>query len=791
MRYDHKVIEQKWQKHWASRDAYRTPVKPQKKFYCLDMFPYPSGVGLHVGHPRGYVATDVVSRFKRAQGFDVLHPMGWDSFGLPAENYAIKTGIHPATTTEQSIRRFKWQLQSMGLSYDWEREITTSNPDYYRWTQWLFLKLYEHGLAYQKKAPVNWCPSCKTVLANEQVTQGKCERCGTMVIQRHLKQWFFKITEYAEELLASLDNLDWPEPIKVMQRNWIGKSVGATIQFAVKEHGFTVDVFTTRPETLYGVTYLVLAPEHSLVKNLITKNQRTLVECYQQEIKTHSERDRQMNAKTGVFTGAFALHPLTQVKLPIWIADYVLPHYGSGAVMAVPAHDKRDWEFAQKYRLPIKFVVETSNEREVYTEPGKLINSPLWKGLHSERDFKQIIQTLEEQKIGLSDTRFRLRDWLVSRQRYWGTPIPIIYCGACGVCPVPEADLVVGLPHDVDFKPTGESPLTRSKEFQSVRCPKCQGKARRETDTLDTFVDSSWYFLRFVNPRLAEAAFRKSEILSWLPADLYVGGAEHAVLHLLYARFITKALDDILNLNLREPFKKLKNVGLILAQDGQKMSKSRGNVVNPDDVILKFGADTLRCYEMFLGPFEESMPWSADSVIGLRRWLERIWKLQDKVVEVGGYSPLNVNEVVKKVSNDIEHFKFNTAISELMILTSDLKRQMEISRQAYKTLVILLSPFAPHLAEELWQSLGSKSLIVHATWPKISETARMRVITLPVVIDGKLRTTLTLNPNLAEEAVVDLALKDANAKKHLEGKKIVRKIYVPNKILNFLTGKQS
>ncbi|MEK7184426.1 MAG: leucine--tRNA ligase, partial [Patescibacteria group bacterium] len=575
MAYYHQQVERKWQQFWADHSTFAAPTTTEHGYYCLGMFPYPSGAGLHIGHPKGYVATDIVSRMKRAQGFDVLQPMGWDSFGLPAENYAIKTGVHPRDTTNQAIERFRTQLQQLGLSYDWQREISTSDPSYYKWTQWLFLQLYERGLAYKKEAAVNWCPLDQTVLANEQVVDGKCERCGTQTVQRQLAQWFLKITNYADELLDDLDGLDWPEPIKAMQRNWIGRSEGATITFSLKENEQTIEVFTTRPDTLYGVTYLVLAPEHPLVPSLWTDQTQGQVQSYIQQATAKTELDRQIQTqqKTGVFTGSYAIHPLTGQDLPIWIADYVLATYGTGAVMAVPAHDQRDWDFAHAHQLPIKRVIDGGTDEEVFIGEGLLVNSGEWNGI-SSTDTVAITESITKLGVGVSTRQYRLRDWLVSRQRYWGPPIPIIYCDACGTQPVPVADLPVLLPDDVDFRPTGESPLARSQSFQQVACPKCGGNARRESDTLDTFVDSSWYFLRYTDPANPDTFAAADHLRSWLPVDMYVGGAEHAVLHLLYARFITKALDDQLRLGFREPFRSLRNQGLIMGEDGRKMSKS-------------------------------------------------------------------------------------------------------------------------------------------------------------------------------------------------------------------------
>lgn len=789
MNYDHRAIERKWQETWERDKRFHTPdaVAAQKTYYALDMFPYPSGAGLHVGHPRGFIATDVVARMKRAQGYSVLHPMGWDAFGLPAENYAIKTGIPPAQTTQQSIQRFRTQLKAIGLSYDWDREINTSSPEYYRWTQWLFLKLYERGLAYQAEAPVNWCPQDQTVLANEQVKDGLCDRCGSTVIQKRLKQWFFKTTEYANELISGLEQLDWPESIKTMQENWIGRSTGATITFHLQDKDTSIDVFTTRPETLYGVTYIVLAPEHAAVRGLAEQcENRDEIARYVQATseKTELERKSETHEKTGVeLKGLTATHPITHKPLPIWIADYVLANYGTGAVMAVPAHDDRDKDFAKTHNLDTLIVIDSDSDT--------LTNSGPWDGLHSLNDRESIIQTLVNDGVGKATTHYRLRDWLVSRQRYWGAPIPIIYCDSCGVVPVPESDLPVRLPEDVDFRPIGESPIARSESFhRHVSCPKCGARARRESDTMDTFVDSSWYYLRYVSPHSIGEPFDPELVRTWLPVDLYVGGAEHAVLHLLYARFVTKALADMDVIEFREPFQRLVNVGLIRAQDGAKMSKSKGNVINPDDLVEQYGADTLRGYEMFLGPFSDSLPWGTQGMVGIRRWLDRVVQLAENV-SANTTDSTTVQKAlahaIEKVTSDIEHFKFNTAVSQLMILTNTLVETKSVSVVAWKSFLQLLAPFAPHLAHELWSRFDSSSAVSDA-WPVAPEIQGEDQVTIVVQVNGKMRGSFMASPTLAKEELIVRAQALPNVATFLGGAIEPKSIVIPGRIVNFIIG---
>ncbi|TAL20284.1 leucine--tRNA ligase [Patescibacteria group bacterium] len=847
MKYPHREIEKKWQERWSRERADQTPPERvrAKKRYVLDMFPYPSAEGLHVGHPEGYTATDIFVRKLRMEGYDVLHPMGWDAFGLPTENYAIKVGQNPKEIAARNIENFRRQIKSLGFSYDWSRELNTADPSYYKWTQWLFLLLYKRGLAYRVEAPVNWCPKDQTVLANEQVADGCCERCGSAVEQRELEQWFFKITEYAERLLSGLETLDWPERIKTMQKNWLGKSEGTRIIFRGRTpegKEYEIPVFTTRPDTLLGVTYLVLAPEHPLIEQLVFGSWKLEVEKYIAAAKKKSERERgETKEKTGVSLGAEALHPLTGEHLPIWIADYVLPHYGTGAVMGVPAHDERDFVFAKKYGLPSKWVIapphdsshaqfESAFHGEIevrgeigspprrsnlhrhefgaYTGLGILVNSGEFNGLTSEDAKVKITDALIAAGLGQRETTWHLRDWLVSRQRYWGAPIPIIRCEHCGDLPVPEKDLPVLLPDDVDFRPTGESPLARSKSFHKVNCPDCGKKARRESDTMDTFVDSSWYFLRYCSPKDDEHPFDPETVDYWCPVDLYVGGAEHAVLHLLYARFVTMVLKDAGFISFSEPFTTLKNQGLILGQDGQKMSKSRGNVINPDDVVVEYGADTLRLYEMFMGPLEDSKPWDIKGIIGVRRFLERVYGLAVSSdiqhpsisdVEHPNIEHPNItrllHKTIKKVTEDINSLRFNTAFSALMIFSNEIAVAEggrtslggPTSGEALENLLILLAPFAPHLAEECWELLGHKTSIFKEKWPSYDAAfIKDAEVTLAVQVGGKLRDTVRLAADASEEEAKAAALKSANVQKWLAGKTITRVVYIPGRLINFV-----
>ncbi|MBI4599632.1 leucine--tRNA ligase [Candidatus Uhrbacteria bacterium] len=804
--YDHRKIEKKWQARWEKERTFQAPSDTKReKRYVLDMFPYPSSNGLHVGHPEGYTATDIYSRFLRMKGYAVLHPMGWDAFGLPAENFAIKKGVHPAETTKKNIATFKKQIRSLGLSYDWSKEIDTSAPDYYRWTQWLFLELYKRDLAYKRKAPVNWCSGCQTVLANEQVVEGECERCHTGVIQKDLEQWFLKVTAYADRLLADLASIDWPDSIKRAQEHWIGKSEGAIIDFRLNNSPLKISVFTTRPDTLYGVSYLVLAPEHELIKNLKTPigNIREVKEYIAStRKKTDMERQRVAQKKSGVpLKGITAIHPATKEEVPVWIADYCLASYGTGAVMGVPAHDDRDLAFAKQFKLPIKIVVMPEKADSVikrshkaYTGPGILVSSGEWSGMSSEEAKKKIVAAVKGQQT----IQYKLRDWLISRQRYWGAPIPIIYCEACGEQAVPESDLPVLLPTDVDFKPTGESPLARSKSFHTVLCPACGKKARRESDTLDTFMCSSWYYLRYPNPHSGDVPFEQESLRYWLPVDMYVGGAEHAVLHLLYARFITKALEDAEFVPFSEPFTRLRNQGLILGEDGEKMSKSRGNVVNPDDIVDAYGADTLRLYEMFMGPFEDAKPWNTNNIMGVRRFLERVWRLYtEHLKKPAAHPPADacirvIHKTIKKVTEDIPSFRFNTALAALMVCVNTmtdhvLQKNEAVPTYLQESFILLLAPFAPHIAEELWEYMGHPATLTYEPWPSY-DTALLTedTCTITIQINGTRRDSMTVPVPTEEEDIRAQAIERENVKKWIAGKTIKKTIYVEKRLINFV-----
>ncbi|PIY74424.1 MAG: leucine--tRNA ligase, partial [Candidatus Portnoybacteria bacterium CG_4_10_14_0_8_um_filter_40_50] len=731
-KYDHQKIEQKWQKFWdENQQLFAADEKSDaEKKYILDMFPYPSADGLHAGHVESYTATDIVSRYLRMKGKNVLHPQGWDAFGLPAENFAIKTKTHPSITTQKSIATFKRQMKMLGLSYDWSREIDSSNQEYYKWTQWFFLLFYKNGLAYRGIAKVNWCPSCQTVLANEQAEGGVCERCGTQVVQKDLEQWFFKITDFIEDrpsfakatdgrrktsgLISGLDKIDWPEHTKAAQKNWIGKSEGAEFQMGISGIDKKLGVFTTRLDTVFGMTFALIAPEHQLVQELRDKIANwPEVEKYIVETKKKSELQRitEVKEKTGVeLEGVKILNPFTKKEMPLFASDFILAHYGTGAVMAVPGHDQRDYEFAKKFNLPIVEVIKSkigksSIEKEAFLDDGILINSEDNDGLTSEEARKELTIWLDKNKIGKKTINYKLRDWLISRQRYWGAPIPIIYCDSCGAVPVPEKDLPVLLPDDVDFMPTGESPLARSKKFQDVKCPKCGAKAKRESDTMDTFVCSSWYYFRYADPHNEKEFVAKEKIKKWLPVDLYVGGAEHTVLHLLYSRFFTKVLHNLKLIDFDEPFLKMRHQGIVLAQDGQKMSKSLGNVINPDDVVAQFGADALRMFEMFMGPLEDSKKWDTKGIIGIYRFLERTWNFISKIKNQKSKTQIKnqklenrIHKTIKKVTEDIEMLKFNTAISSMMILINEFAKEEEIAQEDFETFLKLLSPFAPHIA---------------------------------------------------------------------------------------------
>jgi len=808
--YNPKKIEAKWQKEWKKNGHPQVKGK-NEKFYILDMFPYPSGDGLHVGHVENFTATDISARFKRMNGYDVLHPMGWDAFGLPAENFAIKTGIHPKKKTLECIKNFKRQMESIGLSYEWEREINTSSPEYYKWTQWMFLFLYKNGLAYKKKAKVNWCEACHTVLANEQVIDGKCDRSGDIVIQKDLEQWFFKITDFVEDtrsvsgkkvsgLLAGLKKIDWPSSTVAAQKHWIGRSEGAEVIFPVANTEEEIKVFTTRVDTIFGCTYVVIAPEHALLKSLEASiGNKEEVKKYLETTKkkTDLERTELNKEKTGVeLVGIEAINPFTGEKVPVYVADYVLGTYGTGAVMGVPAHDERDFTFAKKYELYIQqsvASVDKKNETECFTEDGVLIDSGEFTGMTSEDAREKMSAWLKKEKMGGKRVQYRLRDWLISRQRYWGAPIPIIYCDECGEVPVPEKDLPVKLPMDVDFRPTGESPLVRSKSFQKVKCPTCGKKARREADTMDTFVCSSWYYLRFADPSNTKKFADPKKLAKYLPVDFYMGGAEHTVLHLLYARFFTKALAKYDYLTFDEPFQKLRHQGMVMAEDGRKMSKSLGNVVNPDAVVQELGADTLRLYEMFMGPLEDMKGWNTGSVIGLRRFLDKVWRLQEKVVvnknkrTVDNSIESLLHKSVKKVTEDLEELKYNTAISTLMILVNAMEKVETVSLPQYHTMLVLLAPLAPHITEELWAVSGEKKSIFIEKWPKwdakkiVEET-----VVIAVQVNGKVRSTFTIASGSSEAEVKKVALADVKIQAYTEGKEIRKIIYIKDKILSLV-----
>ncbi len=784
--YNFSEIEKKWQKRWDEENPFAAADDKPNKTYILDMFPYPSGQGLHVGHPEGYTATDIVSRYRRQKGENVLHPIGWDAFGLPAENYAIKTGNHPKKSTSNNIKTFKRQIKSLGFSYDWNREIDTSSPEYYRWTQWLFLQLYKNDLAYKKKAPVNWCDACQTVLANEQVVGGACERCNGEVIQKELSQWFFKITAYAEELL-DVDGLDWSNSLKTTQKNWIGRSEGADISFALSGDE-SVTVFTTRPDTLYGATFLVMAPEHPLVSKFCENGQvknKEEVEEYRNSAqqKTELERKEIKKEKTGIaLDGVHAINPATKEEIPVWIADYVMMGYGGGAIMAVPAHDTRDFEFAQQYKLPIREVISAPEKTDdIYTEHGMLMNS----GKHDGKESKVAARGIVKEVGGKNTIQYKLRDWLISRQRFWGAPIPIIYCDKCGEVPVPEDQLPVELPDDVDFKPTGESPLIHSKIFHDVKCPECGGGARRESDTMDTFVCSSWYFLRFCDSNNEEKPFDKKLVNKWMPVDLYIGGMEHAVGHLLYSRFVTKALRDMKFLSFDEPFLKICNQGLILGKDGEKMSKSRGNVINPDDIVETVGADTLRMYEMFMGPLEDSKPWNTQGVMGIHRFLNRVWKMHEKLSDKDDESTTRMmHKTIKKVTDDIESLHFNTAVSALMICLRHME-ETDTSKASFEQFLILLAPFAPFIAEELWEIMGHTKSVTNQTWPDYDERYIVdEAVVIAVQVNGKMRGTLEVDRGAGRDEVLEKIKTDPSLARHY--KKPQKVVFVENKIINLI-----
>ncbi|MGM0745130.1 leucine--tRNA ligase [Rhodohalobacter sp.] len=854
--YDPSKVETRWQKYWLENKTFKTPEDHDKpKYYILDMFPYPSGSGLHVGHPEGYTATDILARYKRMKGFNVLHPIGWDAFGLPAEQYAVKTGTHPRDTTEKNINRFREQLQMLGFSYDWDREVNTTDPDYYKWTQWIFLQLYNKGLAYEDEVPVNWCPELGTVLANEEVIDGKSEVGGYPVVRKPMRQWVLKITEYAERLLEDLDDLEWPDSTKEMQRNWIGKSIGAELDFQIKDYDDKLRVFTTRPDTLFGATYMVLAPEHHLVKEITTKEQRPEVEVYVEKAGHKSDLERQeVKNKTGVFTGAYAINPVNGKEIQIWVADYVLAHYGTGAIMAVPGQDERDWEFAEKFDLPIVRTVQPPEDFEgkAYTEDGPAINSDFLNGLHIAEAKEKITEWLEENGVGNKSVNFKLRDWLFSRQRYWGEPFPIIHVDGEPKS-LPESELPVTLPEVDDFQPTksGEPPLARAEDWIKTTDPETGKEAIRETNTMPQWAGSCWYYLRYISPEFAGGPVEADEEKYWMPVDLYVGGAEHSVLHLLYARFWHKVLFDCGVVSTEEPFQKLVHQGMILGEmeytafekEGKmisadeaddmdevqrlplsesdvekkgdrfvmkgteitvearahKMSKSRGNVINPDDVVDQYGADSLRLYEMFMGPLEQVKPWSTKGVEGVNRFLNRSWRLflgdgEEEVLNITESEPdrdqLKVlHEAIKKVTEDIENMRFNTAISALMIFVNEANQWNSVPKEIAEDYILLLAPFAPHLAEELWRKLGHEESLAFEDWPELKEEyLKSDTIEYPVQINGKVREQIRVPAEKAndKEFVIGLAKQQEKVQKYLDGSTVVKEIFVPGRIINLV-----
>ncbi|ELC8417470.1 leucine--tRNA ligase [Clostridium perfringens] len=808
------AIDKKWQDKWAESGLYKfDPNKEGEKLYVLEMFSYPSGSQLHAGHWFNYGPVDSWARFKRMQGYNVFQPMGFDAFGLPAENFAIKTGIHPQDSTIKNIAKMEEQLKAMGAMFNWENEVVTCSPEYYKWTQWLFLKLYEKGLAYRKKAPVNWCPSCQTVLANEQVVDGACERCSTEVTKKDLTQWFFKITDYADELLDKLDGLDWPEKTVSMQKHWIGRSTGSQVNFKVKDSDLNFDVFTTRVDTLCGVSYVVLAPENPLVDEIVSAEQKEAVENYKEEAKKQSDIERQSisREKTGVFTGAYAIHPLTGKEVPIWVGDYVLATYGTGAVMAVPAHDERDFAFAEKFNLPINRVIEAKDGSETnlpFCEHGILVNSGEFDGLTTDEAKEKIVEKLSSMGLGEKKVNFRLRDWLVSRQRYWGAPIPVIYCEECGIVPVPESQLPVELPYDVEFAPDGKSPLAKSEAFVNTTCPHCGKPAKRETDTLDTFVCSSWYYLRYPDNKNTEAPFNPELINKMLPVDKYVGGPEHACMHLLYARFITKALRDMGYLNFDEPFTSLTHQGLILGPDGLKMSKSKGNTVSPDDYIKEYGADVFRMYLMFGFAYTEGGAWSDDGIKSVNRFVERIERIIDTAREAISKGENNKttmdkaekelnywrHNTIKSVTDDTDKLQFNTAIARMMEFinalskyTQEKEMNLDFLKDVVSDYLRLLAPFAPHFSEEQWNLLGNSYSIFNEAWPKFDPKALVKdEVEIAIQVNGKIKNKIMVSSDLDEEGIKAAALADEKIIASTEGKTVLKVIVIKGRLVNIV-----
>ncbi len=846
-KYPFSEIEPKWQKFWDEHKTFKVTedekFPKEKRMYVLDMFPYPSAAGLHVGHPEGYTATDIYCRYLRMNGYNVLHPMGYDAFGLPAENYAIKTGTHPKITTNENIKHFTQQIKSLGFSYDWDRCVSTCEPEYYKWTQWIFLQLYKKGLAYEAQTPINWCPSCQTGLANEEVKEGKCDRCGTQVTHKTIRQWILKITDYADRLDKDLDTLDWPESVKLMQHNWIGKSTGAEVTFTVadkdgKPTDKNLTVYTTRCDTLFGATYMVVSPEHKIVSSITTAEQKESVEAYIEAAAKKSDLERtDLNKdKTGVFSGSYAINPVNGKLIPIWIADYVLISYGTGAIMAVPAHDTRDWDFAKKFNLPIIEVLksEVDVQKQAWTEDGVHVNSDFLNGLNKKDAIAKMLEFLEEKKIGKKAINYKLRDWVFSRQRYWGEPIPLVHCPCCGTVPVPEEELPLKLPEVKSYQPTGtgESPLAAIDSWVNCKCPKCGKNAKRETNTMPQWGGSCWYYLRYLDPHNNKQFCSPEAEKYWMPVDLYIGGAEHAVLHLLYARFWHKVLYDLGIVSTKEPFQRLVNQGMITSfafqrsnktlvpvdevekrDDGNyyekktgekleqivaKMSKSLKNVVNPDDEVREYGADSVRMYEMFMGPLTMSKPWSTQGIVGIHRFLEKVWSISEKPlsdIDITGKltdeklisARKTFAQTVKKVTADTASLNFNTAISQMMIFINELSKLDSVPKAMWQDFVKILSPYAPHLGEELWQKLGNTESIAYVQWPAVNEDfAKDEEKTIVVMINGKLRGKFKAEPGLSDEKLRSEAENNEDAKKFLEGKTIVKCVVVKDKLVNFV-----
>ncbi|HDP68351.1 MAG TPA: leucine--tRNA ligase [Candidatus Marinimicrobia bacterium] len=803
MAYPFSEIEKKWQQHWENEQTFKAlDFSPKPKFYVLDMFPYPSGAGLHVGHPEGYIATDIVARYKRKKGFNVLHPMGWDAFGLPAENYALQTGTHPKITTEKNIETFRKQIKSFGFSYDWDREVNTTDPKYYRWTQWIFLQLYKKGLVYQAEVPVNWCPELKTVLANEEVIDGKSERGGYPVIRKPMRQWILKITAYADRLLDDLELVDFPESIKEMQRNWIGRSEGADVYFKIVGADKTLTVFTTRPDTLYGATYMVVAPEHPILDELVSEPYKTKVREYQQKASQKSDLDRTELAKekTGVFTGIYAINPVNNKKIPVWTSDYVLMSYGTGAIMAVPGHDQRDWEFAKEFGLEIIEVITGGDiSKAAWTGDGILVNSGILNGLNVSTAIHKITKWLEDHNLGKASVQYKLRDWVFSRQRYWGEPFPLKFNSKGEVILLKEEELPLELPEVEKYEPsgTGESPLANVKDWVEFRDSKTGEKFSYETNTMPQWAGSCWYYLRYIDPHNDEKAWDPTKEKYWMPVDLYIGGAEHAVLHLLYARFWHKALYDLGFVSTPEPFMKLINQGMILGEDGEKMSKSRGNVINPDDVIAKYGADTFRMYEMFMGPLTRTKPWSTSSIEGIYRFLNRVWNLfcddsgnlnaDIKDIPPDPGTLILLNRTIKKVTEDTENLRFNTAISQLMIFINEISKLDVKPQSELETFIQLLNPYAPHITEEIWKVLGHTNDLVYLDWPVWNEAyIKEDKVKIAVQVNGKVRGTFEIERDSTDDECIAAALELENVNRFLQERQIIKQFVVKNRIVSFV-----